>query len=214
MTIATLLCYGHSMKISSLRSEPFLWIHLAGIVMVPILLGIAILALSIGDSYYFALELLLLGTVGIVPILLMQWSRPFDIFSILFLSIKPECLTDEQRIILALFKTFTQKLIAGMAALLMLMILWLIYSLSPLAMGLVNFLPQWRILGLTIAAVSFWGSNLFLQIPLSVLRVLLMKQSQIERLTPYPIENIEADFTVPGIQVSQILWFLQPTINA
>ena len=202
------------MKITALRSEPFLWIHLSGIVLLPGFLAIATLALTIGDSYYFGIELSLLGIVGIIPILFMQWTHPFDIFSILLLSIKPESLTEDRRAILSLFKTFKQKLVSGIAALLMLVVLWLIYNLSPLAIGLVDWLPQWRIFGLTIAAVCFLASNLFLQVPLSALVVLLAQQSQVNRLDSYPIEKIEADFTVPGIPVAQILWFAESATDS
>ena len=69
--------------------------------------------------------------------------------------------------------------------------------------------PQWRILGLAIAATSFFFSNLFLQVPLSVLQVLTLKNSNVSDLEPYLLEKIEQDFTVPGVKVSKILWFLE-----
>jgi hypothetical protein len=193
---------------STLRSEPFLWIHLAGIVIFPALLEVALIGLAMGDSLPYILELSLLAVFGILPILWMQLTRPFDIFSILLFALKAESLTNEQRKILSLFKTFKQKLFALITAGIMMLVLWLLYGLSPLAVGLVSFLPQWRILGLAIAIIAFFGCNLFLQVPVSVLLVLLTPKLSYVEAEPYPVEQIEQDFTVPGIKVNKILWFL------
>lgn len=196
-------------KCLKLRSEPFLWIHLSGIVLFPVLLQVVWISLAMGDSFSYILELSLLGAIGVFPVLLMQLTRPFDIFSILLFSLKPECLTKEQRSILSLFKTFKQKFFSIMAAIAMLLLLWLLYRLSPLAVGLASFLPQWHILGFAIAVVAFWASNLFIQVPLSVLLVLLTKESKLAQVEPYPLEQIPQGFTVPGIKVNKILWFLE-----
>lgn len=195
----------------NIRSEPFLWIHLVGIALFPAMIEIALLGLTIGDSYSYFIELPLIATLAILPILWMQLSRPFDIFSVLLFSLKPECLTAEQRKILSLFKTAKQKIWSLIAAGVMLLLLWLIYRLSPLAIGIGAFLPQWRILGLAIAGIAFLGSNLFLQIPLSVLQVLLTEDSKFIQTEPYPLQAIAENFTVPGIKVSQILWLGAPS---
>ena len=196
-----------------LRSEPFLWIHLVGVAVFPVFIGITVIGLSIGNSYSFGLELLLIITMTVFPILLMQLTRPFDIFSILLLSLKPEKLSDRQRVILSLFKTFKQKMFSAIAAVLMTILLWLLYRLSPLAVGLVDFISQWRILGLGIATVGFFASNLFFQIPLSVLLVLLTKESQLTGIKAYSVDRIPQDFTVAGIKVNRILWFLESETN-
>ena len=138
------------------RSEPFLWIHLAGIALFPVTIGVTFAALAVDDSLPYFVELPLLVAIAILPILWMQLFRPFDIFSILFLSLKPESLNEEQRKILSLFQTAQQKLVSIIAAVMMLLLLWLLYRLSPLAIGIVGFLPQWRILGLAIAGVAFF----------------------------------------------------------
>ncbi len=197
------------LNVKDLRSEPFLWIHLLGIAVFPIFVGITIVGLSIGDSYSFALELPLLILITVLPILLMQLKRPFDIFSVLFLSLKPECLSDRQKVILSLFKRFKHKLSSAIAAVSMTILLWLLYRLSPLAVGLVDFLPQQRILGLAIAAVGFFACNLFFQIPLSVLLVLLTKQDKLTQTTPYSFAQIKQDFTIVGLKIAQILWFIE-----
>ena len=197
----------------NIRSEPFLWIHLAGVALFPGLSCITWVSLAIGDSFSY-LELPLLAAIAIVPILLMQLTRPFDIFSVLIFSLQPEYLSEEQRKILSLFKTFKQKLLSIIAAAIMMLILWLLYRLSPLAIGIVDFLPQWRILGLAIATVAFLGSNLFLQVPLSVLQVLLTSEADFAKVEAYPLEKIARSFTIPGIKISKILWFLEsPTVE-
>ena len=197
------------LNVKSLRSEPFLWIHLLGISVFPIFIGITIVGLGIGDSYSFIVELILLTAITVLPVLWMQFKRPFDIFSVLFLSLKPECLSDRQKIILSLFKSFKHKLLSAIAAILMAALLWLLYRLSPLAVGIVNFVPQQRILGLAIAAVGFFATNLFFQIPLSVLLVLSTKQAKLTKTIPYSADKIEQNFTIVGIKVKRILWFIE-----
>lgn len=194
----------------SVRSEPFVWIHLVGIAIFPILVIVTLLGLTVGDSYSHLIELPLLAAIAILPILLMQLRRPFDIFSVLFLSLAPESLSESQRKILSLFKTAAHKVWSIAAASMMLVLLWLIYQLSPLVLGIASFIPQWRVLGLGIAAIAFLGSNLFLQIPLSVLQVLVTPESKFTQIEPYPIEALGSSFTIPGVKVNKILWFGSP----
>jgi len=194
---------------SDLRSEPFLWIHLSGIALFPALLEVVWVGLAIGSPGSFStLELVLIAIIGILPVLLMQLIRPFEIFSILLFALKPECLSLEQRQILAVFRTTKLKFLSAIAAGIMILLLWLLYSLSPLAIGLASFFPQSHVLGLAISILGFLGSNLFLQVPISVLAVLLTNKSQLATMEPYPVDKINQDFTVPGIKVNQILWFL------
>ena len=197
---------------SSWRSEPFLWIHLAGIALFPVFLGIVWLGLTVGTpTSGFLLEFLLVAVIGIVPILWMQLARPFDIFSVLLFALKPECLSRQQRRILALFKTNKQKWLSIVAAMGMVAILWLLYDLASSATGFVSFVPQWRGWGLAIAVIAFSISNLFLQVPLSVLGVLFSKTTIVTEATePYPIEKIAQDFSVLGLQVERIFSFWQP----
>lgn len=193
----------------NIRDEPFVWIHLAGIALFPASIELTLIGLGVGDSFPYFIELPLLAAIAILPILLMQLTRPFDIFSVLVFSLKPKNLTDQQRQILSFFKTLKHKAMSVIAAIFMLLVLWSIYRLSPLVIGIVAFLPQWRILGLAIAATSFFFSNLFLQVPLSVLQILTLKKSKLTHLEPYLLEKIEQNFTVPGVKVSKILWFLE-----
>jgi hypothetical protein len=191
---------------SSFRSEPFLWIHLAGIAILPLWLELVWLGLAIGVPLPVSwLELLIVGALGIIPVLAMQFLRPFDIFSILIVSLQPEELTIEQRKILTLLKTNKQKLLSLMVAAGMMIVLWQIYRLAPLAAGAAAIAPQWRILGLLLATSAFLASNLFLQVPISVLGVLSNSQQKFADTVPYPLEQIEKGFTIPGLKAKQIL---------
>jgi hypothetical protein len=118
----------------SFWTEPFLWIHLAGIAALPLALELVWLGLAVGDPILPVwLELLLLAAVGILPVLWMQLTRPFDIFSLLVLAMKPEQLTQQQRRILSLFKTKANPLLTIAGAVFMLWVLWQIYRVAPVA---------------------------------------------------------------------------------
>ncbi|ACK70777.1 conserved hypothetical protein [Gloeothece citriformis PCC 7424] len=190
----------------SFWSEPFLWIHFAGLAVVPIFLELVWIGLAIGDPILpFWLELFIVGAIGILPILWMQWTRPFDIFSLLIIALKPDSLTVEQQKILSLFKKKQQRPIALLSAILMGCILWQLDRFAPLAMSAASLLPQERLLGLLIASVSFLLSNLFFQIPMSVLGVFLVGARQYATIDPYTPEKVRQSFTIPGFRVRKIL---------
>ncbi len=198
---------------NNFRSEPFLWIHLAGIAVVPLTLQLVWLGLAVGNPLpFYGVELLIVIAVGIIPPLWMQWKRPFDIFSLLLVALRSDALTPDQRKLLTLFTTRKQKVLSLLVAAVMLVILWVFYQLAPLATSAAAFLPQWRLLGLAIAAIAFWLSNLFVQVPVSVLGVLTTSAQQWSETEPYLPENISQAFTVPGFRVRRILP-IQPTIE-
>lgn len=190
----------------SFWSDPFLWIHLSGIAAIPILLETVLVGLAIGKPILPAwIELILIGIIGILPILLMQWLRPFDIFSVVMLAIKPEKLNLQQRRILRMFKSPVNRIIAVIVAVVLAVILWQLYRIAPLAFFAVSWLPQYRSLGLVIACLAFLASNLFLQIPVSVMAVMLTSEAKYLATEPYAVEAIRQDFTILGWQVNQIL---------
>jgi hypothetical protein len=193
---------------SFVRDEPFIWIHLAGIVTLPVSLGLVWLGLSLGQPLPVAYgEFIAIAISGILPVLWMQLVRPFNIFSILFVSLYPQSLNDKQRQILALFKTKWHQWLSVLTAGLTIIMLWSIYYVLPQAILPFSWLPQWRWLGLAIASLAFLGSNLFLQVPLAVLRILAIDSTQLAATIPYPVEQIEGDFTSFGWRVDRILPF-------
>jgi hypothetical protein len=188
----------------SFRFDPYLWIHLAGVAALPIFLELCVIGFGMGDPFLPAgLEWLLVGAAGIAPILWMQWKRPFCIFSLVALTLKPDQLTETQRRILRLFKAESGRVVAIAAAVLMAVLIWQIYRIAPLVV--VPGLPQSRLLGLSLATLSFLFANVFLQVPASVTRVLLTGEPQFAATLPYEVGAIARDFTLIGIRVRRIV---------
>lgn len=198
----------------SFWADPYLWVHLAGIATVPIWLELCLLGLAVGYPTEPDWWLLFVGVVGIVPILWMQWQRPFSIFSLLLLALQSKHLTEEQRRILSLFKTPLHQILTVLTAILMAVVLWQLHRLIPMATGAAQILPVQRWTGLWIAAIAFLLANLFLQVPVSVLQILLTPAKALAAAAPYPVDRVPKDFTVPGIKVRQILPPLEKTTPA
>lgn len=191
---------------ASVKTDPFLWIHLAGIAIAPVTLQIVWVAIgSDAPLTFYWLEFGLIACVGILPILWMQWYRPFCIYSLVILTLKPEVLTPQQQQVLTLFKRKRQRILSLLTAILMLIVLWLIYQWAPLTALITPIAPPSRLAAILIAAVAFLISNLFIQVPLSVLSVLLTSQSELAATTPVDVTNLAQEFTVFGIRVKQIL---------
>ncbi|MEN9226137.1 MAG: low-complexity tail membrane protein [Thermostichus sp. HHBFW_bins_43] len=185
--------------------EPFLWIHAAGILAFPLWIGLTLIGLATGDPLLpVEVEQAWVAVVGIVPIFVMQWRKPFNIFSLLVVSVPPEDLTPDQRRILAAFLSPEQKILTVLAAILMLEVCERLYDFAPLFAPLTPGNGT-RIAGLVIAALGFWGANLFLQIPIAVARVLLLSEPELAQIEPIPTEEIESQFSVIGSRRSQLL---------
>ncbi|WP_333460488.1 low-complexity tail membrane protein [Microcoleus sp. F10-B2] len=190
----------------SFWSDPFLWIHLSGAAALPIFLGLCLLGLAVGSPLLPVwLEMFLVAAAGIVPVLWMQWFRPFYIFSILVVAVKPQNLTNAQHRILTRFKTKLNQGLALFVALLLAVILWQLYRFAPLAASVAPFPPSWRWAGLFLAASAFLASNLFLQVSASVMAVLLTPESEFAATKPHILEKIRQDFTIAGWQVDRLL---------
>jgi hypothetical protein len=190
----------------SFWSDPYLWIHLAGLAALPLWLELCWLGLAVGDPVLpFWLELLLIAALGIGPVFWMQWQRPFYIFSLIAVALKPALLTADQRRLLTLFNAPRHRYLAIAGAILAFLALRQLYVLAPIAAAVTPFPSESRWLGVLIAAIAFLGVNLFLQVPLSVMSVLFTGDSAFAATTPYPLERIPSDFTLLGIPVKQIL---------
>ncbi|MEG4799956.1 low-complexity tail membrane protein [Microcoleus sp. ARI1-B5] len=181
----------------SFWSDPFLWIHLSGAAALPIFLGLCLLGLAVGSPMLPVwLEVFIVAVAGIAPVLWMQWFRPFYIFSILVVAVKPQNLTSLQQRILARFKTKLNQGVALFVAVLLAVILWQLYRFAPLAATVAPFPPSWRWAGLLLAASAFLASNLFLQVSASVMAVLLTPESEFAATKPHVLEKIRQDFTI------------------
>jgi len=199
-----LICSTIAMR--SFWSDPYLWIHLAGIAALPLWLELCFLGLAVGDPIFPVwLELASVAIAGIVPILWMQWQRPFYIFSLLAIALKPEKLTLPQRQLLTRFKSTQNRLLAVGVAILLAIVLRQLYIFAPIGAAAVPFSIESRGLGLLVAAIAFLGSNLFLQVPVSVASVMLTSDPAFASTEPYPLEQIAQGFTSLGLPVSQLL---------
>ncbi|BAZ01622.1 hypothetical protein NIES37_56260 [Tolypothrix tenuis PCC 7101] len=191
---------------ASFRSEPILWLHVAGLATLPIFLFLCLVFLSVGEPVLPVwMELCLVAAIGVLPLLWMQFRRPFYIFAILGVALKPENLTEQQRKILCLINTNLNRVLSVLAAILLVGVLWQMYQAAPLVADIASFLPQWRSVGLLLAALAFFASNLFLQIPVSVARILVTNDTEFAAIEPLPLDKIQQDYTIVGVRVNQIL---------
>lgn len=190
----------------SFRSEPILWIHLAGLATLPIFLEICWLGLAVGQGVLPVwLEFISIAAIGVVPVLWVQLQRPFSIFAVVGIAQKPEQLDEQQRKIISLINTPANRLLAVLVAIFLIAVLWQLYQFAPVAATVVKFSPSWRWVGLVIAALAFLASNVFLQIPVSVAKVFVTSETKFAATKAYPLERIPLDFTIVGLQVNQIL---------
>lgn len=189
----------------SFWSDPYLWIHLAGLATLPLWLELCLLGLAVGDPVLPVwLELLLVGGVGIVPILWMQWQRPFNIYCLLVLALKPECLTEEQRKLLSLFTVQRNQFLAVGVAVVLAIALPKLYGIAPIASDITPFGSN-RFMGLLVAVIAFLGANLFTQVPVAVLSVLFSREATYTTTLPFATDQIRQRFTLLGLPVNQIL---------
>lgn len=87
-------------------TDPFLWIHVAGVMVFPLWLGLMLIGLASGDPLLsVGVEETVIALIGIVPIFAMQWHRPFYIFSAIVLALDPQQLSLDRRRILTAFIT-------------------------------------------------------------------------------------------------------------
>lgn len=190
----------------SYRRDPYLWVHLAGLAAVPVLALLCLLLLAAGDPLLpSGLEIALLALVGIGPVLWMQLRKPFYIYALLVVAERPESLTEAQRRLLPWFRSDLSRTLAIAAVVPLFWLLWKLYDLSPIASGLTPFAGQSRLLVLLLAAGVFLLVNLFAQVPLSVLRLLLVGDQQMAATPPCELAQIRQEYTILGWPIRQIL---------
>ncbi len=192
--------------------DPYLWIHLAGLAMVPLSLEVCLLGLAVGDPVLPVwLEFLLLIGVGIGPVLWMQLQRPFYIFAAIAVALQPGQLTEDQRRLLTLIKLPRHRIVAMAAAVGLVPVAWQLYCGAAIAAPVAPFDPTSRWLGLLVAAFSLLAAHLFLQVPLNVLGVLWHRQADFDATAPYSLDAIASNFTILGVQMRQLLPPMTPS---
>ncbi|HIK45322.1 MAG TPA: low-complexity tail membrane protein [Leptolyngbyaceae cyanobacterium M65_K2018_010] len=196
------------------RYDPYLWIHLAGVATVPLWLAICGLGLAVGSPQWPELELSMILALGVLPVVGMQLRRPFCIFSLLLLTLKPEALTEDQRRLLTLFRQGWIRLVAVVAPL---PLVWVLLQLYPVALVAADMTPfgawgRWG--GLAMAAVSFLMANLFWQVPVSVLLVMATSEQRFQATLPYAVALIPTSFTQVGLPLPRLLPTVLPPVAA
>ncbi|PZV02171.1 MAG: hypothetical protein DCF32_15370 [Leptolyngbya sp.] len=187
------------------RRDPYLWVHLAGLATVPLWIDLCLLGLAVGNPTLPELELGVIVALGVLPVLVMQLRRPFYIFSLPGVALKPAALQDDQRRLLSQFRRWWVRLGALLVPVPLVWVLLKLYPLAFLARDLTPFSDLGRLGGVAIAALSFLMANLFLQIPIAVLQVLATPDRVMSKVPPYAAENVVADFTWIGLAVGKIL---------
>lgn len=198
----------------NVQQERYLWVHFVGLAAVPLLLDICLAGLaSAGPAFNyptaFGWQFWLIAFLGIVPTLLMQVIRPFYVFSLPPLALKPQALTDNQRRCLTVFKSWQIKALAGLTAACLVWLLSWVYGRSP------QILPAMTpAAGLISAAVAFFFICLFLQISVSTARAILVSPSALQRVAAYEESAIATDFLVLGIRLQNLLPAAAPAVIA
>ncbi|MEO1148854.1 MAG: low-complexity tail membrane protein, partial [Cyanobacteria bacterium J06638_22] len=118
-------------------------------------------------------------------------------------AIAPGNLSDPRRRMLRFFRTSVNQVLAIATAIALAIVLWQVYRFAPIAADLAPFSSRWQ--GLGLAAIAFFGVNLFTQVPVSVLRLLTVSDRQLAAQDPYSPERIPLDFVLFGLRLRHIL---------
>ena len=183
------------------QQNRYLWVHLVGLAAVPLLLDICLAGLaSAGPALPFKFQFWAIALICIAPSAWMQIQRPFYIYSLPPLAIKPGVLSEDDRRCLTVLKSWQIKALSGLTALFSLWLLAFLYGKLP------QILPVMKPgAGLISAVAAFFFACLFLQISVSVVRSLLIGQETLQRVKPIETSEIAASFLIPGLRVNKIL---------
>jgi hypothetical protein len=185
--------------------DPYLWLHLAGLAMLPFTMALVAIALPWGVPFPFSTaELILIVLIGGVPVWTLQILRPWNPFGFLIFQIPPERMHERQKQILRLIQGTRQPLFNVIGAVVMVILLWQLAHYSPLATGVSAGFWQWRIIGLSLAIAGFFLSNLCLQIPLTLLPAILQSEQTVAEIEPHPNVSIRRDFACWGLKMGQL----------
>ena len=183
------------------QQNRYLWVHLVGLAAVPLLLDICLAGLaSTGAASPFGFQFWMVAIVGIVPSAWMQIQRPFYIYSLPPLAVKPASLSENDRRCLTVLKSWQIKALAGVTAGFSLWLLIRLYDKLPQVLPVME--PR---AGLVSAIAAFFFACLFLQISVSVVRSLLIGQDTLNRVKPIEPGKVASSFFIPGIRVRKIL---------
>ncbi len=184
-----------------LWAEPFLWIHAAGIVTLPLWVLVVLVGLATGDPLLpVGLEKLLVE-LAVLPVVWMQMWRPFYIFSAVVVTVPPAQLDERRRQVLAGFQQSLYRFVVLpiVSALVVGYVGWS-YDVAPLFASLspIHQAPGSRVMGLLIAVVGVLGMTLFAQVPAAVGLLLMHSDDEAQSWLPVPTDRIPWEFSVVG----------------
>ncbi len=184
-----------------LQQNRYLWMHFAGLAFVPLLLDICLAGLaSAGPALAFGGQFWIIALLSVTPALAMQWFKPFYVFSLPPVALKPAVLSNDQRRCLQIFKSWQIKALAIAVAIFSVWLLAQLYGISPQVSPLLT--PR---AGLVSAAITFFLVSTFTQISVSAARALLISPEALQRVPAVDEGAIAADFLIAGIRVNQLL---------
>ena len=187
-----------------LQQNRYLWVHFTGLAFVPLLLDICLAGLaSAGPALPFGGQFWAIALLTITPALTMQWLKPFYIFSLPPVALKPAVLSEEQRRCLQIFKSWQIKGLAIAVAIFSLWLLAQLYAILPQVSPLLS--PR---SGLVSAAIAFFLASTFMQISVSAARALLISPTALKRVAAVEGSEIASDFLITGIKVSKLLPYI------
>lgn len=187
------------------QQNRYLWVQFVGLAAVPLLLDVCLAGLASSRTAFgfptaFGLQFWLIAAVSIVPPLAMQCLRPFYIFSLPPLALKPSVLSTNQRRCLRLLESWQIKVLAVGSAGGSLWLLSQLYARSPRITPIMT--PN---AGIIATVVAFFWVCTFLQISISSARLLLVGPEAMKRVKPYEPPAIAANFFILGLRVGKIL---------
>ncbi|MEL6468703.1 MAG: low-complexity tail membrane protein [Cyanobacteria bacterium J06623_4] len=189
----------------NLQQDRYLWVHLLGLAAVPLLLAICLAGLAsvsptAGYPAAYGGQFWAIALIGITPPLLMQWLRPFYLFSLPPLALQPSRLSEDQRRYLQLLTSWQIKALSLLSALFSFWVLGRLYERLPHTAPLFEPLP-----GTVVAAITFLVAGSFLQISISAGRIILVGPAALKRVSAYDENQISQNFLILGLPVKQIL---------
>jgi hypothetical protein len=168
------------------------------------------LGLAVGNPLLAPwLEMVLVAAAGILPVLWLQLRRPFSVYGLGVLALKPESLSEDQRRVLGRFHSTQHQVLAVAVAIAFAHLLAWLYRYSPIASDLAPFAPDQRLAGLLLAAVALLLANVFAQMAVAAASVLFSPEGAIATPPAVLPEHVRTRFTSIGLPVSHILPPLQ-----
>lgn len=188
------------------RRDPYLWLYLASLAIVPLCLDVCLAGLAVGEPAVAPwFELMALVAIGLLPVLWMQLQHPFYVFSVPALALRPDQLAEQRRRLLTLQRGWLSRGLVVLAAIALGSALYWLYQIAPLATDVPWLTGKSRATGWSICAIAFLGANFFTLVAVTVIPLLLTSPRRLEQVSPIEAADILQQFTVLGLRVGKIL---------